>query len=306
MTQPLGVSGRIAAFFQAAHITPLLALLALLLGVFAVLVTPREEEPQINVTMANVLIPFPGASVRDVEQMVATPAEQVLSQIAGVEHVMSVSRPGLAVITVQFKVGVPRTEALVRLYDTVNSNADWLPRGPGRAGADHQAQGHRRRADRHADAVQPQSRDRRLRPGARRAQRRGRAEARARHARGRHHRRPGPRGARRDRPGAHGRQRRHRGRPARRAAVGQPRPAGGRAAGRQPRRGGRVRPVPERRARRRRAGGRRARRQAGVPAGRGHGARRPAAGRALRLARRGRKAGEKAEPAANSRPSRSA
>ena len=127
-TTALGVSGRIAAYFQAAHITPLLALLALLLGVFAVLVTPREEEPQINVTMANVLIPFPGAAVRDVEQMVAGPAEQVLAQITGVEHVMSVSRPGLAVITVQFKVGVPRTEALVRLYDTVNSNADWLPK----------------------------------------------------------------------------------------------------------------------------------------------------------------------------------
>ena len=127
----LGVSGRIAGYFQSAQITPLLALVALLLGIFAVLVTPREEEPQINVTMANVLIPFPGASVADVEQMVATPAEQVLSQIAGVEHVMSLSRPGLAVITVQFKVGVPRTEALVRLYDTVNSNADWLPRGLG-------------------------------------------------------------------------------------------------------------------------------------------------------------------------------
>jgi len=127
----LGVSGRIAAFFQRAQITPLLALVALLLGVFAVLVTPREEEPQINVTMANVLIPFPGAAVRDVEQMVAGPAEQVLSQISGVEHVMSVSRPGLAVITVQFKVGVGRTEALVRLYDTVNSNADWLPKGLG-------------------------------------------------------------------------------------------------------------------------------------------------------------------------------
>jgi multidrug efflux pump subunit AcrB len=123
----LGVSGRIAAFFQAAQITPLLALAALLLGAFAVAVTPREEEPQINVTMANVLVPFPGASVADVEQMVASPAEQVLAQIAGIEHVMSVSRPGLAVITVQFKVGVPRTEALVRLYDVVNANADWLP-----------------------------------------------------------------------------------------------------------------------------------------------------------------------------------
>jgi multidrug efflux pump subunit AcrB len=127
----LGISGRIAAYFQSAQITPLLALVGLLLGAFAVFVTPREEEPQINVTMANVLIPFPGASAKDVEQTVAGPAEQVLSQIAGTEHVMSVSRPGLAVITVQFKVGVARTEALVRLYDTVNANADWLPQGLG-------------------------------------------------------------------------------------------------------------------------------------------------------------------------------
>ncbi|HEX6363125.1 MAG TPA: efflux RND transporter permease subunit [Albitalea sp.] len=127
----LGIAGRIAAFFQSARITPLLALVALLLGFFAVAVTPREEEPQIDVTMANVLIPFPGASVRDVEQMVATPAEQVLAQIAGTEHVFSVSRPGLAIVTVQFEVGVPRTEALVRLHDTLRANADWLPRGLG-------------------------------------------------------------------------------------------------------------------------------------------------------------------------------
>ncbi len=130
-TKKLGVSGRIAGFFQSARITPLLAVVAFLLGLFALLITPREEEPQINVTMANVLIPFPGASARDVEQMVAIPAEQVLSQIADVEHVMSVSRPGLAIITVQFEVGVPRTEALVRLYDTVQSNRDWLPAGLG-------------------------------------------------------------------------------------------------------------------------------------------------------------------------------
>jgi multidrug efflux pump subunit AcrB len=127
LNQPMGVSGRIAAFFLSAQITPLLALVAFLLGLFAVMITPREEEPQINVTMANVLIPFPGASVKDVEQMVAIPAEQVLSQIANVEHVMSVSRPGLAIVTVQFEVGVPQTEALVRLYNTVHSNRDWLP-----------------------------------------------------------------------------------------------------------------------------------------------------------------------------------
>ncbi len=124
----LGVSGRIAAAFQANALTPLLALVALLLGLFAVLVTPREEEPQINVTMANVLIPFPGASSGDVQNMVARPAEQVLSQIAGIEHTYSVARPGLAVLTVQFKVGVARTEALVRLYDVLNANQDWLPR----------------------------------------------------------------------------------------------------------------------------------------------------------------------------------
>ena len=131
MTKTMGIAGRLASFFQSAQITPLLALVAVLLGVFSVWVTPREEEPQINVTMANVLIPFPGASAKDVEAMVAAPAEQVLSQIQGIEHVMSVSRPGMAIITVQYKVGIPRTEALVRLYDVVNSNADWLPHGLG-------------------------------------------------------------------------------------------------------------------------------------------------------------------------------
>ncbi len=131
MEKKLGISGRIAEFFQNAQITPLLAILALLLGLFAIIVTPKEEEPQINVTMANVIIPFPGASAKNVEEMVSIPAEQVLSQIAGIEHVMSMSQTGLSVITVQFKVGVPRTEALVRLHDTVAANSDWLPKGLG-------------------------------------------------------------------------------------------------------------------------------------------------------------------------------
>ncbi len=122
----MGISGRIARFFQDSQLTPLIALVALLLGLFAVAVTPREEEPQINVTMANVFVPFPGASARDVEALVATPAEQVLAQMSGIEHVFSVSRPGMAVLTVQFKVGVPRIDALVRLYDTINSNRDWV------------------------------------------------------------------------------------------------------------------------------------------------------------------------------------
>jgi multidrug efflux pump subunit AcrB len=123
----MGISGRIAKYFLHSQMTPLLALVAVLLGTFAVLVTPREEEPQINVTMANVLIAYPGASAKDVAQTVATPAEQVLSQIAGVDHVYSVSQPGMAIITVQFKVGEEHVPSLVKLYDVVHANVDWLP-----------------------------------------------------------------------------------------------------------------------------------------------------------------------------------
>jgi multidrug efflux pump subunit AcrB len=126
-SKDLGISGRIARTFQDSRMTPLLALVAFLLGVFATLVTPREEEPQIDVTMADVLVAFPGASAKDVENLVARPAEQVLSRMHGVEHVYSMSRPGMAVITVQFEVGVKYNDAVVRLYDTVNSHRDWLP-----------------------------------------------------------------------------------------------------------------------------------------------------------------------------------
>jgi multidrug efflux pump subunit AcrB len=122
----MGISGRIAELFLRNSLTPLIALIALLLGVFATLITPREEEPQINVTMANVFIPFPGATVKDVENLVARPAEQVLARIAGIEHVYSVSRPGMAVITVQYEVGEDPIQALVRLYDTINAHSDWV------------------------------------------------------------------------------------------------------------------------------------------------------------------------------------
>ena len=122
----MGISGRIAEYFLRNSLTPLIALIALLLGVFATLITPREEEPQINVTMANVFIPFPGAAVKDVENLVARPAEQVLARISGIEHVYSVSRPGMAVITVQYEVGEDPIQALVRLYDTINAHSDWV------------------------------------------------------------------------------------------------------------------------------------------------------------------------------------
>jgi len=123
----LGFSGWIAKAFQNNPLTPILAIAGLLLGLVAVLITPREEEPQIDVTMANVFVPFPGASSRDVENMVAFPYEQMLSEVEGVKHVYSISRPGMAIFTVEFVVGVPRQEAIVRLYNQVYSNADWAP-----------------------------------------------------------------------------------------------------------------------------------------------------------------------------------
>jgi multidrug efflux pump subunit AcrB len=127
----LGLSGRLAARFQESKLTPLLAVTGLLLGVFAVIVTPREEEPQINVTFANIFVPFPGASAREVESLVAVPMEQVLAEIEGVEHTWSMSRPGIAVLTIQFVVGEERTAAIVRLYNAVFSNMDRLPAAAG-------------------------------------------------------------------------------------------------------------------------------------------------------------------------------
>ncbi|MFO1351256.1 MAG: efflux RND transporter permease subunit [Gammaproteobacteria bacterium] len=127
MADKLGFAGTVAARFQANAITPLLALVGLLLGLFAVIVTPREEEPQIDVTFANVFVPFPGAASREVESLVSLPMEQVLAEIEGVKHVYSASRPGMAVFSVEFEVGEPRTEAIVRLYNAVYSNQDWRP-----------------------------------------------------------------------------------------------------------------------------------------------------------------------------------
>jgi multidrug efflux pump subunit AcrB len=131
MTDKLGLSGSLARRFQDNALTPLLAVAALLLGALAVVITPREEEPQIDVTLANVFVAFPGATTTEVENLVSIPMEQVLAEIDGVKHVYSVSKPGVGVLTVQFEVGEPRTEALVRLYNAIYSNQDWQPQALG-------------------------------------------------------------------------------------------------------------------------------------------------------------------------------
>ncbi len=127
----LGFAGRVARTFLGNTLTPVLGLGAVLLGLLAALITPREEEPQIDVTFATVRVPFPGASAERVENIVVFPMEQILSEIDGVDHLYSVARPGLAILTVQFKVGQKRNDAIVRLYNAVYSNRDWQPAGLG-------------------------------------------------------------------------------------------------------------------------------------------------------------------------------
>lgn len=126
---PYGLSGRIAGLFIASKLTPLIMLGALLLGLFAIVATPREEEPQIIVPMADVWLPFPGASAKFVEEQLTKPFERKLSEIKGVEYVYSISRPGGALIIVRFYVGQPMEQSLVDLYDKLMSNQDLLPPG---------------------------------------------------------------------------------------------------------------------------------------------------------------------------------
>ncbi len=130
MTNPsLGVSGRLAALFVGSKLTPLIIIASLLLGLFAIVLTPREEEPKIVVPMADVWLSFPGASAKVVEEQLTKPIERKLSEIKTVEYVYSISRPGGALIIVRFYVGEPMEQSLVDLYDKLMSNQDLLPPG---------------------------------------------------------------------------------------------------------------------------------------------------------------------------------
>lgn len=121
----MGISGRIARLSQNNPITPLFAIMIVILGLIAILITPKEEDPQINVTMVDVFISAPGLSSGEVEQQVSIKAENAMSQMAGVEHVYSVSMQGQSVVTVQFKVGIKRQEALVKTWNQVMTELHW-------------------------------------------------------------------------------------------------------------------------------------------------------------------------------------
>ena len=124
-----GISGRIAKLFLQSKLTPLIVITALILGVFAVVVTPREEEPQIVVPMVDVMVRYPGASAKEVDERVIKPMEKILWEIKGVEYIYSIARPGMAMTIVRFYVGEDMEASLVKLYNKLMSNYDKIPPG---------------------------------------------------------------------------------------------------------------------------------------------------------------------------------
>ncbi len=125
----VGAAGRIAAAFINSKLTPLIIIASLMLGVFAVVKTPREEEPQIIVPMMDVMVSMPGSTAKEVEQRVTNPMEKLLWEIPGVEYVYSTTSPGQSMAIVRFFVGQDQEAALVRLREKLQSHYDIIPPG---------------------------------------------------------------------------------------------------------------------------------------------------------------------------------
>jgi len=124
-----GFAGRVARMFIDSKLTPLIILASVLLGVFAVLMLPREEEPQIKVPMVDVLVTMPGAGAKEVEERVTRPMEKLLWEIPGVEYIYSTSSEGQSLAIVRFKVGEDMDSSLVKLNQKLQSNYDKIPHG---------------------------------------------------------------------------------------------------------------------------------------------------------------------------------
>ncbi|MBD2465475.1 efflux RND transporter permease subunit [Oscillatoria sp. FACHB-1407] len=125
----LGFVGNLAKQFIDSKLTPLIILVALLLGIGATLILPREEEPQITVPMADVFVQMPGASAKDVEQRVTAPMEKLIKELPGVEYVYSTSRSGSSLVIVRFLVGQNTEDSIVQLYNKLYANFDKIPPG---------------------------------------------------------------------------------------------------------------------------------------------------------------------------------
>ena len=122
-------TNRIVKIFLESNLSIVLIVLATVVGLVALGLTPREEDPQIVVPLADVYVDFPGHSAAEVEQLITTPLEKMLYQIDGVEYVYSMSRENRAIITVRYYVGEDRERSLVKLYKKLDENLDLVPPG---------------------------------------------------------------------------------------------------------------------------------------------------------------------------------
>ena len=124
-----GISGKIANFFINSKLTILLMVALMIIGVYSSTLIPREEEPQINVPMADIMVGYPGASPKELENRVVKPLEKLISNIKGVEHIHSMAMNGQAMIIVQFKVGQDIERSYVKLYDELMKHQQDFPEG---------------------------------------------------------------------------------------------------------------------------------------------------------------------------------
>lgn len=129
MNENLSFIGKFVEKFLTGYNALIFISLAIAMGIGAILMTPREEEPQIVVPLANIFVQYPGASAKEVECLVAHPLEKLLWQIDGVEYVYSTSRRDMAVVTVRFYVGQDRERSLVKLYNKIHSHIDMVAPG---------------------------------------------------------------------------------------------------------------------------------------------------------------------------------
>ena len=129
MEKQLGPAGKLAQYFIHAKLTVIIVALALFCGCLAILLLPREEEPQIVVPMVDIMVQYPGASPQEVEARVTTPMEKLLWGLDGVEYVYSTIQTGENLTIVRFKVGEDAEKSLVNVYNKLMSNYDQIPKG---------------------------------------------------------------------------------------------------------------------------------------------------------------------------------
>ena len=127
--EELGFAGRLADSFIHSPLSPLLFIAMMLVGIYGLYATPRQEDPQISVPMIDIMLQMPGASSQEISRLVVSPLERLVSEIDGVKHVYSVSDEGMGIITLEFHVGEEIERAIVLTHNKVQANLDLMPPG---------------------------------------------------------------------------------------------------------------------------------------------------------------------------------